>query len=117
MPSLLYRIRIPYHEKGIDDLEANDSFTMNTRETRGRGMKIMKRTSRLILKKFSFSHRVVDNLGLFAKKVVEARYVEQFKAKLDEAWEDIRLLSVFCTLPHKPQIPREGDLNATRRAP
>ena len=25
--------------KGIDDLEASDFFTMNTRETRGHGMK------------------------------------------------------------------------------
>ena len=28
----------------------------------------------------------------FPRKVVEARYVEQFKAELDEAWKDIRFL-------------------------
>ena len=28
--------------KGIDDLEASDFFTMNSRETRGHGKKIMK---------------------------------------------------------------------------
>ena len=46
---------------GIDDLEASDFFTMNPRETRGHGKKIMKQPSRLNLRKFSFSHRVVDD--------------------------------------------------------
>ena len=32
---------------GIDDLEASDFFTMNPRETRGHGKKIMKQPSRL----------------------------------------------------------------------
>ena len=45
---------------GIDDLEASDFFTMNSRETRGHGhgKKIvnLKQPSRLNLRKFSFSH-------------------------------------------------------------
>ena len=77
--------------KVIHDLEARDFFTMNSRETRGHGMKIMKQTSRLNLK-FSFSHGVVDDWNSLPSKVVEARYVEQLKAELDEAWEDIRFL-------------------------
>ena len=47
--------------KGIDDLEASDFFTMNSRETRGHGKKTMKQPSRLNLWKLSFSHRVVDD--------------------------------------------------------
>ena len=78
--------------KGIDDLEASYLFTMPTRETRGHGMKIMKQTSRLNLRKFSFSHMVADNWNSLPGKVVEARDVEQFNTELDEAWEDIRLL-------------------------
>ena len=66
-------------------------------------MKIMKQTSRLNLRKFSFSHRVVDDSdwNSLPRKVVEARDVEQFKAELDEAWEDIRFLH---TVLYKPQI-------------
>ena len=41
--------------QAIDDLEASDFFTMNTRETSDRGMKIMKQRSRLDLRTFSFS--------------------------------------------------------------
>ena len=41
--------------KGIDDLEASDFFTMNTREPRGHGMKIVKQTNRLNLWKFRLS--------------------------------------------------------------
>ncbi len=78
--------------KGIDDLEASGFFQMKTRETRGHGMKIIKQTNRLNLRKFSFSLLVVDDWNCLPRKVVEARYVEQFKAELDEAWEDIRFL-------------------------
>ena len=43
--------------KVIHDLEARDFFTMNSRETRGHGMKIMKQTSRLNLKPVQFLPR------------------------------------------------------------
>ena len=62
LPSLLYRrrrvdvIQTFYIMKGIDDMEASDFFTMNTRDTRGLGMKIMKQTSWLNLRNLSFSH-------------------------------------------------------------
>ena len=98
LPSLLYRrrrmdmIQTFRIMTGIDDLEASDFFTMNSRETRGHGKKIMKQPSRLNLRKFSFSHRVVDDWNSLPSKVVEARDVEQFKAELDEAWKDIRFL-------------------------
>ena len=69
----------------IDDLEARYFFTMNTSDTRGHGMKVMNKTSRLNLRKFSFSHSVADDWKSLPRKVVEARAVEQFKADLDEA--------------------------------
>ena len=65
---------------------------MNSIETRGHGMKIMKQPSTLNLRKFCFSHRVVDDWNSLPSKVVEARDVEQFKAEPEEAWEDIRFL-------------------------
>ena len=40
--------------------------------------------------KFSFSH--MDDWNDLPRKVVEARDVEQFKAELDKAWEDLRFL-------------------------
>ena len=79
--------------EGTDDLEASDFFTMNTRETRaGHGMKIKNQIRRtwLNLGKFSFFHR--DDWNYLPRKVLEARYEEQFKAELDKAWEDIRFL-------------------------
>ena len=78
--------------RGIGDFEASDLFTMNTRETRGHGMKNMKQTSRLNLRKFCFSHRVVDDWNSLPRRVVEAINVELFKTEMDEAWEDIRCL-------------------------
>ena len=96
LASLLYRrrrvdmIQTFCIMKGIDDLEATDFITMNSREIRSHGMKIMKQTSRLNLRKFSFSHRVVNDWKSLPSKVVEARDVEQFKAEQGEAWEDIR---------------------------
>ena len=96
---------------GIDDLEASNFFTMNSRETRGHGKKIMKQPSRLNLRKFSFSHRVVDDWNSLPSKVVEARDVEQFK----QSWMKRGKTSGFCTLPYKPQILRESDLKAKRR--
>ena len=86
-----YDSNIPYHG-GIDDLEASDFLTMNSRETRGHGKKIMKQPSRLNLRKFSFSHRVVDDWNSLPSKGVEAGDVKQFKAELNEAWKDIRFL-------------------------
>ena len=59
--SLLYRRRRmdmiqPFRIiKGIDDREASDFFTLNSRETRGRRMKIMNQPCRLTLRKVSFS--------------------------------------------------------------
>ena len=69
--------------KGIDHLEASDFFTTNTR---GHGMKIIKQTSWLNSRKFSLSHRVVDDWNALPRKVVEASDVKQFKAELDETW-------------------------------
>ena len=97
---------------GIDDLDASDFFTMNSREIRGHGKKIMKQPSRLNLRKFSFSHRAVDDWNSLPSKVVEAIYVEQFKAEL--SWMKRGKTSGFCTLPYKPQILHESDLKATR---
>ena len=79
-------------------------------------MKIMKQTSRLNLRKFSFSHRVVDDRNSLPRKVVEAIDVEHFIAELEEAWKlwkDIRFL-------HTALLASEtslSDLNVTRRVP
>ena len=75
-------------------------------------MEIIKQTRRLNLRKFSFSHRVVDDWNSLPKKVVETRDVEQFKVELGA--KDIRVLH---TALAKPEIHRASELNATRRAP
>ena len=66
----------------------------------------MKQTSRLNLRKVSFSHRRVDDWNSLPRKVVAARDVEQFKAELDEAWDGGKT-SVLCTLPYKPHTSRK----------
>ena len=60
--------------KNIDDQQSINFFTMNTRETRGHGMKIMKQTSRLNFRKFSFTHRLADDGNALPRKVVEAQW-------------------------------------------
>ena len=63
------------------DQEAGDFFTMSTIETRGHGMKIMKQTSRLNLRKFSFSHRVVVHWNSLSRKVVESQRCEAVQGR------------------------------------
>ena len=64
---------------------------MNTRETRGHGMKLLKwQTSKLNLRKFSFSHGVVGDCHYLPRQVgrlVESRDVEQSKTEMDTAWK------------------------------
>ena len=76
----------------IGDLEASDFFTM---ETRGHGKKIMKQSSRLNLRKSSFSHRVVDDWNSLQSKVVEARDVEQST----QNWISVERHPVFAHCP------------------
>ena len=55
---------------GIDDLEASDFFTMNSREPRGHGKKSMQHPNRLNLRKFSLSYRMEIDWNSLPNKVV-----------------------------------------------
>ena len=92
LPSLLYRRRRIDMIQTFRIMTGMDFFTMNSRETRCHGKKITKQPSRLNLRKFRFSQRVVGDWNSLPSKVIEARDVEQYKAELDKAWKDIRFL-------------------------
>ncbi len=59
----------------------------NTR-TRGHSKKLKKRYSRLDIRKFTFSNRVVDPWNNLPEKVVSAKTLLQFEINLDKYWED-----------------------------
>ena len=57
--------------------------------TRGHERKLQKPRARLDLRKFGFSHRVIDPWNRLPNEVVCAPSLETFKARLDAAWEDV----------------------------
>lgn len=58
----------------------------NVGRTRGHNQKLMKRRSRLNLRKYSFGYRVVDDWNSLPDWVVGAVDLNDFKTKLDKCW-------------------------------
>ena len=57
--------------------------------TRGHELKLDKPRARLDLRKFGFSHRVVDPWNRLPASVVSAPSSELFKKRLDEVWSEV----------------------------
>ena len=104
LPSLLYRsrrmdmIQTFGIMKGIDDLEASDLFTTNTR-----------------LK--SVSKHTGIGWWMTATICREKWLNPDMWSSSNQKWMKRGKTFDFCTLPYRPLIPRASDLNATRRAP
>ena len=60
--------------------------------TRGNTMKLYKQRPRIDIRKYSFSHRVVDVWNSLPESVISAKSLTSFEARLDRFWynQDIR---------------------------
>ena len=59
---------------------------------RGHSMKIGKERSRLDIRKYSFSQRVVNSWNLLPQNIVDAESINQFKTLLDRHFQDMDVM-------------------------
>ena len=70
--------------RGFENLDYRTFFNLNnSNRTRGHRYKLVKNRSRLDIRKYFFSQRIVDLWNKLPQGVVEATSVNQFKNKLD----------------------------------
>ena len=70
---------------GSDYMDVGTFFTLETENrTRGHEKKIRKQSCRLDLRKYFFSHRVVDFWNALPREVVSSSSLNVFKKRLDE---------------------------------
>ena len=66
--------------KGIEDIDATKLFTLSHMgTTRGHSLKLFKQHSRINIRKFSFSQRVVDTWNKLPRGAISCQTVNQFK--------------------------------------
>jgi len=71
--------------KGIDKADHSKFFKLaNTDRTRGHNFKLVKDRSRLNIRKYFFSQRVINSWNALATSVVEAETVNSFKNRYDK---------------------------------
>jgi ribonuclease P/MRP protein subunit RPP40 len=63
--------------------------------TRGNNKKLYKTRPRLDIRKYSFSHRVVDIWNSLPNSVITARSVKSFEARLDKYWKNQEIVYNF----------------------
>ena len=105
LPTLEYRrlradmIQVYKIVHRIDRINPDMFFELSeTTRTRGHKYKIKKQRPRTNLKKFSFSHRVVDTWNALPANVVEAQDLNSFKSLLNAAWKHhpVKFSTSFC---------------------
>ena len=78
--------------KGIDGVRREDFFELQSSKsyTRGHSLKITKKFSRLDIRKYTFSQRVVNEWNNLTEDMVTSDTVNQFKAKIQKYFEENR---------------------------
>ena len=96
LPSLLYRRRrgdmITVYQliHGGMDIPPGKFLSMNnSRLTRGHPWKLHKPRAKSLIRRNTFSSRIVNDWNSLPAKVVSAATVNQFKARLDRHWANI----------------------------
>ncbi|XP_063866945.1 uncharacterized protein LOC135104013 [Scylla paramamosain] len=70
---------------GSEKVDQQDLITWDVRDSRGHEKKLKKATCRRDIKKSSFPQRIVETWNSLEKGVVHARFIQDFKAKLDDS--------------------------------
>ena len=101
LPSLMHRRRrgdmletykIITNKRNVDK---SHFFEFNSMPTRGHKYKLRRLKSSKVARTQNFSQRVVTDWNNLPKEVVEARTMNQFKAKLDEHWKGVKHITPF----------------------
>jgi hypothetical protein len=79
-----YTIEVFKMFKGMDNLDVHKFFQLTNAPTRGHSLKVVKHGCNLDIRKFSFSHRVVNTWNSLSEDIVACDSINSFKAKLDE---------------------------------
>ncbi len=70
--------------KGLEGLNASDFFEFSTSTTRGHTLKLFKQRSRLDVRKYSFSQRVINEWNSLPEDAINVDTINSFKGKLDK---------------------------------
>ena len=73
---------------GMENVDREAFLTLDTRATRGHSRKLKKDVCRRDIKKYSFSHRIVNKWNELSEEIVKAETVHAFKEKLDNRYRD-----------------------------
>ena len=77
--------------KGIDKLETNDFFEVNTdQRTRGHPLKLKKERCQNRIRQNCFSQRVINSWNALPREAVMSDTLNAFKTQLDKAWKNDR---------------------------
>ena len=126
IPSLQYRrVRSDLVEvykiiNGVDVVTRN-IFPQNPSNipTRGNTCKIYKQHSRIDIRKYSFTQRVVDHWNALPEEVMSAPSVNSFKSKLNSSWNVSFKFEPNCYGPEatsRRQVNRQNQLRRVRGA-
>ena len=78
----------------IDDIPGNTLFPINTGRTRGHNLRLKKEYSRLDVRKYFFSQRIVNEWNALPPDVVNSGSVNEFKNRIKPLFDSIRSHSI-----------------------
>ena len=100
----------------IDKVDHDKLFPINTNSTRGHSKKIYKRHNRTNIRKFCFTHRVVDSWNSLPANVADAKNVNNFKSKLNAHWKGFyQKFNPNCNEPEAVRIVNTCIQNGSKR--
>ena len=76
--------------KGFVNVDPSTFFTLSDRVSRGHSLKLYKYQASLDIRKYSFSHRVVNEWNDLPSSIIESSSVNSFKGGLDLYLKDVR---------------------------
>lgn len=73
--------------QGLVRIGKKTCFELQNLSTKGHHLKLKQKYSRLDIRKYSFSKRVVNDWNYLSEEVVSAPSIENFQRKLDHYWK------------------------------
>ena len=70
--------------KGFENLDPSLFFELSTAPTRGHSLKLIKPRCRLDIRKFSFSHRIIDIWNSLDNSIIACDSINSFKNRIDK---------------------------------
>ena len=80
---------------GLEGLKVEDFFELSGgRQTRGHSKKIYKQFSRLDVRKYFFSQRIVDEWNNLPSNIIKSKTINAFKRKIEPLFAQVRELTI-----------------------